>query len=54
MKKKISTIDFDIASIGCGAYGLPLAGFIMEELHKKAIYMGGGTQWLFGIKGRRW
>lgn len=54
MKKDISSIDFDIAIIGCGAYGLPLAGFIKEELHKKAIHMGGGTQLLFGIKGKRW
>lgn len=33
---------------------MPLAGYIKEELHKKAIHLGGGTQLLFGIKGRRW
>lgn len=54
MKDEISKTDFDVAIIGCGAYGLPLAGFIKEELHKKAIHMGGGTQLLFGIKGKRW
>lgn len=54
MKTDIAAMDFDIAIIGCGAYGLPLAGFVKEELHKKAIHMGGGTQLLFGIKGRRW
>lgn len=54
MKREISAIDFDVAIIGCGAYGLPLAGFIKEELHRKAIHMGGGTQLLFGIKGKRW
>ena len=54
MKKDIAKIDFDVAIIGCGAYGLPLAGYIKEELHKKSIHLGGGTQLLFGIKGKRW
>lgn len=54
MKNDISKINFDIAIIGCGAYGLPLAGYIKEELHKKSIHIGGGTQLLFGIKGKRW
>ena len=54
MKKQIASVDFDVAILGCGAYGLPLAGYIKEELHKKAIHLGGGTQLLFGIKGRRW
>lgn len=54
MKTAIAGTDFDVAILGCGAYGLPLAGFIKEELGKKAIHMGGGTQLMFGIKGRRW
>lgn len=54
MKEQIAHTDFDVAIIGCGAYGLPLAGFVKEELHKKAVHLGGGTQLLFGIKGRRW
>ncbi len=53
MKREISTIDFDIAILGCGAYGLPLAAFI-KRIGKKAIHMGGATQLLFGVKGRRW
>lgn len=46
-------IDFDIAIIGCGAYGMPLAS-MLKEAGKKAIHMGGVTQILFGIKGKRW
>lgn len=46
-------IDFDIAIIGCGAYGLPLAAKL-KSAGKQAIHMGGATQILFGIKGRRW
>ena len=53
MKKEIKYSDFDIAIIGCGAYGLPLAGYC-KSLGKKALHLGGGTQLLFGIKGKRW
>lgn len=53
MKAQIDKIDFDVAIIGCGAYGLPLAGYCKEK-GKKAIHLGGGTQLLFGIKGKRW
>lgn len=53
MKEEINKTNFDIAIIGCGSYGTPLAGFI-KEIGKKAIHLGGGTQLLFGIKGKRW
>jgi len=54
MKSDISKIDFDIALIGCGAYGMPLGAFIKAEMHKTAIHMGGCLQLFFGIKGKRW
>lgn len=54
MQDDISHIDFDIALIGCGAYGMPLGAFIKSQMHKKAIHMGGTLQILFGIKGKRW
>lgn len=54
MKADFANIDFDIAIIGCGAYGMPLAAFIKRDLKKKAIHLGGNTQILFGIKGSRW
>lgn len=53
MKAEIETIDFDIALIGCGAYGFPLAAHV-KRLGKKAIHLGGALQLLFGIKGKRW
>jgi hypothetical protein len=53
MKKQISECDFEIAIIGCGAYGLPLAAHV-KRLGKKAFHLGGATQILFGIKGKRW
>ena len=45
--------DFDVAIIGCGAYGFPLAARL-KQAGKQAIHMGGATQILFGIKGNRW
>jgi len=54
MKDDISKIDFDIALLGCGTYGLPLVNFIKKDLGKSAIYNGGAIQILFGIKGKRW
>jgi hypothetical protein len=53
MKSEIDKKDFDIAIIGAGAYGFPLAAHI-KRIGKKAIHMGGPTQMLFGIKGKRW
>lgn len=53
MKKEIDKKDFDIALIGCGAYGLPLAAHV-KSLDKQAIHLGGSLQLLFGIKGKRW
>ena len=53
MKEEIVSREFDFLIVGCGAYGLPLAAFA-KSLGKKAIHLGGGTQLLFGIKGKRW
>ena len=53
MKEQIKTIDFDIAIIGAGAYGIFLGDYC-KKLGKKAVHMGGATQILFGIAGKRW
>lgn len=53
MYQEALKIDFDIAIIGCGAYGMPLAAKL-KQAGKQTIHLGGATQLLFGIKGRRW
>ena len=53
MFEETKKIDFDIAIVGCGAYGLPLAAKI-KQMGKQAIHLAGATQVLFGIKGKRW
>ena len=49
MKHQIENKDFDIAIIGCGAYGFPLAAHV-KQIGKKAIHLGGATANLFGIR----
>lgn len=46
-------INFEIAIIGCGAYGFPLAAKLKES-GKKVVHLGGATQILFGVRGARW
>lgn len=53
MYEQALQVDFDIAIIGCGAYGMPLA-IKLKRAGKQAIHLGGATQLLFGIKGSRW
>jgi hypothetical protein len=53
MCSDIKSLDFDVAIIGAGAYGMPLAAYV-KKLGKKAVHMGGVTQILFGIIGSRW
>lgn len=49
----IASHDFDLALIGAGAWSLPLAVGI-KATGRSAIHLGGETQLLFGIKGKRW
>lgn len=53
MKQEIDKEDYDIALIGCGAYGFPLAAHCKRQ-DKKAVHLGGALQLLFGIRGNRW
>ncbi len=50
---QVAAAEFDIAIVGAGAYGLPLAAAI-KDMGKQAVHLGGATQLLFGIRGRRW
>ena len=50
---EVASNEFDVALIGAGAWSLPL-GRRIKQMGKSAIHMGGETQLLFGIKGKRW
>lgn len=53
MTDNISNISFDVALIGAGPFGMPLASRI-KSFGRQAIHLGGTTQVLFGIIGERW
>lgn len=53
MEDECAKLKFDVALIGCGAYGFLLAAAI-KKMGKAAIHLGGSTQILFGILGKRW
>lgn len=53
MITRIRTLDFDVALVGAGAYGLPLCVAI-QEMGKMALHSAGATQMMFGIFGERW
>jgi hypothetical protein len=53
MYEKAVATDAEIIIVGCGAYGFPLAAKL-KRAGKQVIHLGGATQILFGIKGKRW
>jgi hypothetical protein len=53
MIAEIERMAFDVAIIGAGAYGFPLAAAV-KRMGRQAVHLGGATQILFGIRGRRW
>lgn len=53
MKAQMDQRDYDIAIVGCGAYGFHLAAHAKRK-NKIGIHLGGATQMLFGIRGKRW
>lgn len=53
LRDRVLEMSFDVALVGCGAYGLPLAAALREE-GRQVIHLGGALQLLFGINGRRW
>ena len=53
LKDEIGEADFDFAVVGCGGYSLEICQFI-KAMGKSIVHLGGATQILFGIRGKRW
>ena len=51
--QQVEPLQYDVALLGCGAYGLPMAARIRRQ-GRSAIHLGGALQLLFGVFGRRW
>jgi hypothetical protein len=52
MKDEIASKQFDVATIGCGAYGFPLAAHV-KRLGKQAVHLGLATESLV-LRGISW
>jgi hypothetical protein len=53
MQQEMSRRAFDVAIVGAGAWGIPLAVHA-KTIGRSGIHLGGATQLLFGIRGARW
>lgn len=53
LTREVLEKDFDVALIGAGPFGLPLAAQV-KRAGRQAVHLGGALQLLFGIRGRRW
>jgi hypothetical protein len=53
MCRQMEAAPFDAAIVGAGAWSIPLVAYA-KALGSWAIHLGGVTQILFGIRGRRW
>ena len=51
--KRCLDADAQIYFLACGCYGMPLCDDLKKH-GKKAVYVGGFLQLLFGLKGSRW
>jgi hypothetical protein len=53
MRQQMAAVPFDAAIVGAGGWSIPLVAHA-KSLGAWAIHLGGVTQVLFGIRGRRW
>lgn len=53
MKREMDSYDYDVALVGCGAYGFHLAAHAKRR-GRVGLHMASMLQLLFGIKGKRW
>jgi len=53
IKEKMDLINYDVCIVGTGASSLPICAHAKLS-GKQSVHLGGPTQILFGIKGKRW
>lgn len=53
LSAQVLDTEFDAAIVGCGSYGLPL-GAVIKHSGRPCVHLGGATQVLFGLIGKRW
>jgi hypothetical protein len=53
LRRSMDMLHFDVAIIGAGAWSVPLAAHAKLS-GRVGVHLGGATQILFGVRGRRW
>jgi len=53
MASEISCMDFDLALVGAGAYGVPLCSAV-KDMGKIGFHVASAVQLAFGLMGKRW
>ena len=51
---QLQGVEFDIALVAAGGYGMLIADHIYTNLNRSAMYIGGALQLFFGVIGKRW
>ena len=51
---QLQGVEFDIALVAAGGYGMLIADHIYTNLKRSAMYIGGALQLFFGVIGKRW
>ena len=51
---KLDDIEFDIALVAAGGYGMLISDYLFTERKKSVFYIGGALQIFFGVIGKRW
>lgn len=53
LRRSMDLLHFDVAIIGAGAWSIPLAVHA-KHMGRVGLHLGGATQILFGVRGKRW
>jgi hypothetical protein len=51
---KLDPLEFDVALIAAGGYGMMISEYLYTKRNKSVMYIGGALQLFFGVIGRRW
>ena len=50
----IQGVEFDVALVAAGGYGMLIADYIYTNMRRSVMYIGGALQIFFGVIGKRW
>jgi len=51
---QLDSIEFDVALVAAGGYGMLISDYVFTTRHRSVMYIGGALQIFFGVIGKRW